>query len=167
MRLRRPLPAVQGDTLHIVGVGDNRIGKVPSSGTKCLWTTIGTARTERPCSRCCGRSATLQRGRSRWRPPRTSGLISRGWISPASSGPNWISPMIGSTSPACCSLAQSSPRPNCPARTCSRHGSVTRTLRGLTSLEPCWTRAVHAERCFGTPASAAPTSTTRGFLART
>ena len=29
MRLRRPLPAVQGDTLHIVGVGDNRIGKVP------------------------------------------------------------------------------------------------------------------------------------------
>ena len=31
MRLRRPLPAVQGDTLHIVGVGDNRIGKVPFS----------------------------------------------------------------------------------------------------------------------------------------
>ena len=30
MRLRRPLPAVQGDTLHIVGVGDNRIGKVNS-----------------------------------------------------------------------------------------------------------------------------------------
>ena len=29
MRLRRPLPAVQGDTLHIVGVGDNRIGKDP------------------------------------------------------------------------------------------------------------------------------------------
>ena len=28
MRLRRPLPAVQGDTLHIVGVGYNRIGKV-------------------------------------------------------------------------------------------------------------------------------------------
>ena len=28
MRLRRPLPAVQGDTLHIVGVGDNRIGKL-------------------------------------------------------------------------------------------------------------------------------------------
>ena len=28
MRLRRPLPAVQGDTLHIVGVGDNRIGTV-------------------------------------------------------------------------------------------------------------------------------------------
>ena len=27
MRLCRPLPAVQGDTLHIVGVGDNRIGK--------------------------------------------------------------------------------------------------------------------------------------------
>ena len=27
MHLRRPLPAVQGDTLHIVGVGDNRIGK--------------------------------------------------------------------------------------------------------------------------------------------
>ena len=27
MRLRRPLPAVQGDTLHIVGVGDNRIRK--------------------------------------------------------------------------------------------------------------------------------------------
>ena len=27
MRLRRPLPAVQGDTLHIVGVGDNLIGK--------------------------------------------------------------------------------------------------------------------------------------------
>ena len=26
-KLRRPLPAVQGDTLHIVGVGDNRIGK--------------------------------------------------------------------------------------------------------------------------------------------
>ena len=31
MRLRRPLPAVQGDTLHIVGVGDNRIGKVRST----------------------------------------------------------------------------------------------------------------------------------------
>ena len=31
MRLRRPLPAVQGDTLHIVGVGDNRIGKDESS----------------------------------------------------------------------------------------------------------------------------------------
>ena len=31
MRLRRPLPAVQGDTLHIVGVGDNRIGKVETS----------------------------------------------------------------------------------------------------------------------------------------
>ena len=31
MRLRRPLPAVQGDTLHIVGVGDNRIGKLRSS----------------------------------------------------------------------------------------------------------------------------------------
>ena len=31
MRLRRPLPAVQGDTLHIVGVGDNRIGKVLST----------------------------------------------------------------------------------------------------------------------------------------
>ena len=31
MRLRRPLPAVQGDTLHIVGVGDNRIGKKTSS----------------------------------------------------------------------------------------------------------------------------------------
>ena len=30
MRLRRPLPAVQGDTLHIVGVGDNRIGKFHS-----------------------------------------------------------------------------------------------------------------------------------------
>ena len=30
MRLRRPLPAVQGDTLHIVGVGDNRIGKEQS-----------------------------------------------------------------------------------------------------------------------------------------
>ena len=33
MRLRRPLPAVPGDTLHIVGVGDNRIGKVA-----CLFT---------------------------------------------------------------------------------------------------------------------------------
>ena len=31
MRLRRPLPAVQGDTLHIVGVGDNRIGKLRSN----------------------------------------------------------------------------------------------------------------------------------------
>ena len=31
MRLRRPLPAVQGDTLHIVGVGDNRIGKIYST----------------------------------------------------------------------------------------------------------------------------------------
>ena len=31
MRLRRPLPAVQGDTLHIVGVGDNRIGKEQTS----------------------------------------------------------------------------------------------------------------------------------------
>ena len=35
MRLRRPLPAVQGDTLHIVGVGDNRIGKEGRS-----WKTI-------------------------------------------------------------------------------------------------------------------------------
>ena len=33
MRLRRPLPAVQGDTLHIVGVGDNRIGKHQSKYT--------------------------------------------------------------------------------------------------------------------------------------
>ena len=32
MRLRRPLPAVQGDTLHIVGVGDNRIGKEQTTG---------------------------------------------------------------------------------------------------------------------------------------
>ena len=32
MPLRRPLPAVQGDTLHIVGVGDNRIGKEYSIG---------------------------------------------------------------------------------------------------------------------------------------
>ena len=32
MRLRRPLPAVQGDTLHIVGVGDNRIGKELPTG---------------------------------------------------------------------------------------------------------------------------------------
>ena len=39
MRLRRPLPAVQGDTLHIVGVGDNRIGKAHWLGlktTKCF-----------------------------------------------------------------------------------------------------------------------------------
>ena len=33
MRLRRPLPAVQGDTLHIVGVGDNRIGKLGDAAT--------------------------------------------------------------------------------------------------------------------------------------
>ena len=33
MRLRRPLPAVQGDTLHIVGVGDNRIGKLQTLDT--------------------------------------------------------------------------------------------------------------------------------------
>ena len=33
MRLRRPLPAVQGDTLHIVGVGDNRIGKLHSTNS--------------------------------------------------------------------------------------------------------------------------------------
>ena len=36
MRLRRPLPAVQGDTLHIVGVGDNRIGKDLSSIAELL-----------------------------------------------------------------------------------------------------------------------------------
>ena len=36
MRLRRPLPAVQGDTLHIVGVGDNRIGKGYSSSDNSL-----------------------------------------------------------------------------------------------------------------------------------
>ena len=36
MHLRRPLPAVQGDTLHIVGVGDNRIGKRPSTHCACL-----------------------------------------------------------------------------------------------------------------------------------
>ena len=34
MRLRRPLPAVQGDTLHIVGVGDNRIGKETTSSER-------------------------------------------------------------------------------------------------------------------------------------
>ena len=34
MRLRRPLPAVQGDTLHIVGVGDNRIGKQRTPATR-------------------------------------------------------------------------------------------------------------------------------------
>ena len=34
MRLRRPLPAVQGDTLHIVGVGDNRIGKERTADLK-------------------------------------------------------------------------------------------------------------------------------------
>ena len=34
MRLRRPLPAVQGDTLHIVGVGDNRIGKEEGKGAR-------------------------------------------------------------------------------------------------------------------------------------
>ncbi len=34
MRLRRPLPAVQGDTLHIVGVGDNRIGKESARETQ-------------------------------------------------------------------------------------------------------------------------------------
>ena len=31
MRLRRPLPAVQGDTVHIVGEGDNRIRKETST----------------------------------------------------------------------------------------------------------------------------------------
>ena len=36
MRLRRPLPAVQGDTLHIVGVGDNRIGKVSTSAIEAM-----------------------------------------------------------------------------------------------------------------------------------
>ena len=36
MRLRRPLPAVQGDTLHIVGVGDNRIGKEPTDTERAL-----------------------------------------------------------------------------------------------------------------------------------
>ena len=36
MRLRRPLPAVQGDTLHIVGVGDNRIGKEKSSISRII-----------------------------------------------------------------------------------------------------------------------------------
>ena len=36
MRLRRPLPAVQGDTLHIVGVGDNRIGKVHPLAIKSI-----------------------------------------------------------------------------------------------------------------------------------
>ena len=36
MRLRRPLPAVQGDTLHIVGVGDNRIGKETVSADAAL-----------------------------------------------------------------------------------------------------------------------------------
>ena len=36
MRLRRPLPAVQGDTLHIVGVGDNRIGKEDGFDTNVI-----------------------------------------------------------------------------------------------------------------------------------
>ena len=40
MRLRRPLPAVQGDTLHIVGVGDNRIGKELSSSTEEIRSSI-------------------------------------------------------------------------------------------------------------------------------
>ena len=37
MRLRRPLPAVQGDTLHIVGVGDNRIGKQHCTNYFAVW----------------------------------------------------------------------------------------------------------------------------------
>ena len=41
MRLRRPLPAVQGDTLHIVGVGDNRIGKEPTSPVPNLVAGVG------------------------------------------------------------------------------------------------------------------------------
>ena len=45
MRLRRPLPAVQGDTLHIVGVGDNRIGKVHS---KPLNSLVGEMEREHP-----------------------------------------------------------------------------------------------------------------------
>ena len=42
MRLRRPLPAVQGDTLHIVGVGDNRIGKVYRL-ILCVWLCVRLA----------------------------------------------------------------------------------------------------------------------------
>ena len=42
MRLRRPLPAVQGDTLHIVGVGDNRIGKVRSEIAYPVVTLVAT-----------------------------------------------------------------------------------------------------------------------------
>ena len=53
MRLRRPLPAVQGDTLHIVGVGDNRIGKDPLSKVtwKGLISEVAAAlpREKRPC----------------------------------------------------------------------------------------------------------------------
>ena len=53
MRLRRPLPAVQGDTLHIVGVGDNRIGKDGSKKCGTLISVLyvqgeGDARTTRP-----------------------------------------------------------------------------------------------------------------------
>ena len=42
MRLRRPLPAVQGDALHIVGVGDNRIGKYHPTMSPDVWNAIGT-----------------------------------------------------------------------------------------------------------------------------
>ncbi len=41
MRLRRPLPAVQGDSLHIVGVGDNRIGKQHTIAMKVLLIYVG------------------------------------------------------------------------------------------------------------------------------
>ena len=58
MRLRRPLPAVQGDTLHIVGVGDNRIGKprtpgceMPSLKPKCSCPLKGPGRVLPYCSK--------------------------------------------------------------------------------------------------------------------
>ena len=47
MRLRRPLPAVQGDTLHIVGVGDNRIGKDRFDAAVGLFGTVNVLRGSR------------------------------------------------------------------------------------------------------------------------
>ena len=66
MRLRRPLPAVQGDTLHIVGVGDNRIGKeqtIAVSTIKPDWLEIDDA-TFRRANNALERAA-LRIGQSR------------------------------------------------------------------------------------------------------
>ena len=69
MRLRRPLPAVQGDTLHIVGVGDNRIGKnnwTPNTSTLLVFTDPKLGNTEIALNAIEYRAQNEEGQRLRW-----------------------------------------------------------------------------------------------------